>query len=255
MADRAPTPGVLDEHERLAVEEKFGVGARQVVRDHVISHGLAAIATASPDDVVFFGGTALSRTLLPDLRLSEDIDLIAIGNRAEVGKRIQDEIARRFRRTLGTVTFIPELGQAPHPHPSVLEVKGTRVQVQLISGEGYPSWPTEVVDIVQRYGDAPPARLRALTPAAFTASKLIAWTDRRAPRDLYDLWALAESGWVTSDAAALYGRYGQHTNVAKVSFASVPSESEWEAALAHQCVIQATPEHAAYVVSEAIAAL
>jgi hypothetical protein len=39
VADRAPIPGVLDEHERLAVEEKFGVGARQVVRDHVISHG------------------------------------------------------------------------------------------------------------------------------------------------------------------------------------------------------------------------
>lgn len=65
VADRAHIPGVLDEHERLAVEEKFGVGTGQVVRDHVISHGLAAIATAAPNDVVFFGGTALSRHRAP----------------------------------------------------------------------------------------------------------------------------------------------------------------------------------------------
>ena len=110
----------------------------------------------------------------------------------------------------------PELGRAPHPRPSILEVMGTRIQVQLTSGEGYPSWPTGVADIVQLYSDAPPARLRVLTPAAFTALKLIAWTDRRAPRDLYDLWALAESGWVTSDVAALYGRYGQHTTSRRI---------------------------------------
>lgn len=255
MPERRPITGVLDEQERLDVEEKFGVGARQVVRDHVISHGLAAIAAAASDDVVFFGGTALARTLLPDLRLSEDIDLIALGNRPAVGQRIQAEIERRFNRTLGAATFIPRLGSAPHPQPSILEVKGTRIQVQLISGEGHPPWPTQVTEILQRYSDAPPARLRVLTPAAFVASKLAAWTDRHASRDLYDLWALAEGGWVTRDAAALYCQYGQHTSVAKISFAAVPTQTEWEASLAHQCIIETTPEHAASVVSNAIAKL
>ena len=35
---------------------------------------LGAFAVSVADDVVFFGGTALTRTHLPDLRLSEDID-------------------------------------------------------------------------------------------------------------------------------------------------------------------------------------
>ena len=173
MPDRT-IPGVLDPQERRAVEEQFGVGARQVVRDHVISHGLAAITAAAQGDVVFFGGTALSRTLLPDLRLSEDIDLIALGNRRDVGARIQAEVQRRFRRTLGAVTFIPPLGEAPHPQPSILEVKGTRIQVQLLTSEGYPPWPRQLVDLEQRYSDAPPARLQVLTPPAFVASKLTA---------------------------------------------------------------------------------
>lgn len=63
--------GILDPQERLAVEHHFGVSTRQVVRDHVISHALTAIAAAAQDEVDFFGGTALSRTMLPTLRLSE----------------------------------------------------------------------------------------------------------------------------------------------------------------------------------------
>jgi len=48
---------------------------------------------------------------------------------------------------------------------------GASVQVQLLGGDGY-SWPTEVVDIEQRYSDALPARLRVLTADAFAAAKL-----------------------------------------------------------------------------------
>lgn len=248
-------PGVLDPQERLAVEHQFNVGTRQVIRDHLISHALAAIAAAAQDDVVFFGGTALSRALLPNLRLSEDIDLIALGNRREIGERIQSAITRRFLRPFGRAIFHPPLGTAPHPQPSILEVKRTRIQVQLVSSEGYPPWPRELANLEQRYSDSPPAQLQVLTPSAFVASKLAAWNDRHTPRDLYDLWALAEAGWITSEAAALYGRYGQHTNVSKIEFNEMPSEDEWEASLSHQCVIETTPEHAAFVVSRAIARL
>ena len=47
------------------IAELFGVGEAQVRRDHVISHALAALSTLGTDDLVFFGGTALSRTHLP----------------------------------------------------------------------------------------------------------------------------------------------------------------------------------------------
>ena len=61
----------------------------QVRRDHLISHLLGAIAAGVPtNDLVFFGGTALSRSYLTDARLSEDIDLIALAPRSDVAARI-----------------------------------------------------------------------------------------------------------------------------------------------------------------------
>ncbi|MFH8250516.1 nucleotidyl transferase AbiEii/AbiGii toxin family protein [Microbacterium sp. B2969] len=246
--------GVLDAAERLDTEAKFGVDSDQVIRDHVISHALAAIARVGTDDVVFFGGTALSRTHLTDLRLSEDIDLIALGERRAIGDRIESELGRQLQRTLGAVTFTPRLRQARHPEPSVLQVGDVRVQIQLLSTEGYPAWPTEVVEIEQRYSDAPSAELRVLTGAAFVASKLSAWSDRRAPRDLYDLWAMGEAGMINGDAVALFGRLGTHTSAAKVPFERIPSDSEWRTALGHQGIIRVGPQDAAEAVRAALEA-
>ena len=249
------TPGVLDEHDRAKVEAQFGVAAEQVVRDHVVSHALAAIAMVSTDDLVFFGGTALARTHLPDLRLSEDIDLIAFGPRAEIGDRIEAALARGLRRAFGTPTFTPTISDTIHSESSVMEVGGVRIRLQLLSAQGYPAWPTEVVDIEQRYSDAPPARLRVLTAAAFVAAKLAAWTERGAPRDLYDLWALGDAGKIDRDAVDLFGRLGPYTSASQVSFARLPTDAGWAAALGHQCVPQVGPEEAARVVRGALASL
>lgn len=248
----APVPGVLAEAELRAVQEQFGVSEQQVQRDHVISHALAAIARSGTDDVVFFGGTALSRTHLTDLRLSEDIDLIAIGERADVAERIESAVGRQLRRTLGAVSFTPPLRGTRHPDPSVMEVAGINIQVQLLSSRGYPKWSTELVDIEQRYTDAPPARMRVLTPAAFAAAKLSSWQDRNASRDLYDLWAMTEAGMVDADAAALFARFGPFTHVTDLSFDRIPSEDEWERSLGHQGRIRVGPEEAARHVRDAL---
>lgn len=247
-----PVPGVLDESERLAIEGRFGVGFEQVARDHVISHVLAAIASVTTDDVVFFGGTALSRTHLSDLRLSEDIDLIALGDRRAIGDRIESAITRQVRRTLGAVQFAPRLRDTRHPEPAVMQIGDVRIQIQLLAAEGYPAWPTEVVDIEQRYSDASPARLRVLTPAAFVAAKLSSWSDRLAPRDLYDLWAMAELGMVDRNAVGLFGAFGPYTSAAKVPFGAIPSATEWDAALGHQGIIRIGPQDAAIAVRQAI---
>lgn len=255
MSERPRVPGFLDPGERDAVMANFGVAPAQVVRDHLISHALAAIATLGTDDVVFFGGTALSRTLLPELRLSEDIDLMVRGDRRTIGTAIQKAIEQQLLRTFGRPTFTPSLAETRHPHNSVLAVRRTRIRIQLLSSEGYPPWPTEVADLVQRYSDAPPARMRVLAPPAFVAAKLAAWTDRHAPRDLYDLWALAEAGRIDHEAARLYGRYGQYTSAAQVSFAEVPPDAAWRDALSHQGIIAVGPDRAARVVRDALAAL
>jgi hypothetical protein len=59
---------VLDPAQLLGVAETFGVDESQVLRDHLISHLLAAISAEVAEQVVFFGGTALARTVIPDGR-------------------------------------------------------------------------------------------------------------------------------------------------------------------------------------------
>lgn len=66
------------------VMARFGVAEQQVRRDHAISHILAILSRDHRDELIFFGGTALSRTYLVDERLSEDIDLIAVGRRDDL---------------------------------------------------------------------------------------------------------------------------------------------------------------------------
>lgn len=83
MVER-PVPGVLADDEREAVEVAFGVDSDQVIRDHLISHALAAISIVGTDDVLFFGGTALSRTHLTDLRACPRT---STSSRSETGPR------------------------------------------------------------------------------------------------------------------------------------------------------------------------
>ena len=245
------TPGVLDPAELYAIRATFGVAEIQVRRDHLISHTLAAISTVSTDEVVFFGGTALCRTHLPDHRLSEDIDLVALTDRSTIARRMTEAITRQLRRSLGSATFSPPLHQTRDAEPSVLAVAGLRVQVQLLAHVGYPPWPTEVAPIVQRYSDAPPAALRVLTPSAFAASKLAAWHDRHASRDLYDMWAMAVRGLIDEEARDLFARFGPMTDPAAVSFADNPTEKEWLAALRPQCTPAVAALDAARLVAQA----
>lgn len=248
---KRPIPGILDPAELDAVRTTFGVTDIQVRRDHLISHALAAIASVGVDEVVFFGGTALCRTHLRGHRLSEDIDLVALTNRSGVAMRIGDSMTRQLRRSVGSPTFSPPLSQTRDAEPSAMEVAGLRVQIQLLDQIGYPRWPTEVVPVMQRYSDAPPAALRVLTPAAFAAAKLAAWHDRRAARDLYDLWALATHGMIDSEARTLFTRFGPATDPAAVSFYDHPTEAEWQASLRPQCQPQVTARDAALVVANA----
>ncbi|MCK3769755.1 nucleotidyl transferase AbiEii/AbiGii toxin family protein [Microbacterium aerolatum] len=248
-------PGVLDDDEMHDMQLQFGVDEDQVRRDHAISHALSALSRIDDEILVFFGGTALSRTVLPDLRLSEDIDLIARAPRRGVAAFVQETLEETLAPILGLPTFAPAIPETRHPDPSVMQVGDIRVQVQLLDGEGYPAWPTEVIDLEQRYSDAPPARMRTLTPAAFVASKLSSWAEREASRDLYDLWALSERGYLDEAAAAVFGKYGPFTRASAVSFTRIPTSAEWDYALGHQCVVQVTPEEAASAVREALGRL
>jgi predicted nucleotidyltransferase component of viral defense system len=249
---------VLEEAEAVAVAAQFGVAYDQVRRDHFLSHLLAALA-AMPDvteRVVFFGGTALARTHLLNGRLSEDVDLLACTDRRDLAVDIERSIDRRLRRKFGALRWNPSLATVRGNDQAVVYADdGLSIRVQLLSARDYPEWPTEVRDIEQRYSDAAPARLRVLTRAAFVAAKTAAWGERAAPRDLYDLWALATSGAVDDEALQDYVVHGPTSRPpGEWMFKRPPSEDRWHIELAAQTTLDVTARVALDVVRQAWAA-
>ena len=244
---------MLSPDEEAAVAEQFGVARNQVRRDHLISHLLAALAAHAGDQLVFFGGTALSRTFAPNGRLSEDIDLIATGRRREVAEVVQDGLLRATRREFPGLRWQPPLTAVRETEPAILTTADSlAVRIQLLRSDGYPAWPTITRSLVQRYSDAPSAALIVFTPASFAASKTMAWTDRAASRDLFDLWLLAESGAISSEAAQLFRKYGP-TNEPPTRnlFAQALDETVWRRDLAGQTRLHITAEEALTIVRNA----
>ncbi|MPY98017.1 MAG: nucleotidyl transferase AbiEii/AbiGii toxin family protein [Actinophytocola sp.] len=163
---------MLDPAEEHAVAEQFGVALAQVRRDHLISHLLAAISTHLADDVLFFGGTALSRTHAPDGRLSEDIDLISLGNRRTTAETLERTLVRATRREYPGLRWEPPPTSVREATPALLITsEGISVRIQLLSRTGYQPWPNERRSLGQRYSDAPPATLIVPTGDAFAAWK------------------------------------------------------------------------------------
>lgn len=78
----------VNQDERDSIAAQFGVATQQVQRDHLISHVLAFLSEQFGDRIHFIGGTALARTHLPGGRLSEDIDLIAVGSRKDLANHL-----------------------------------------------------------------------------------------------------------------------------------------------------------------------
>jgi hypothetical protein len=151
-------PSGLDPKQATAIAAQFGVAFEQVRRDHLISLALAALSPLR-DQLVFFGGTALARSHLPHGRLSEDIDLIAIGPRAEVADAVVRAISRGLRATHGALQWSRPLRDVRDVDPVTVSTDdGITVRVQLLKALGYPPWPTVPTDVFQRYDDAPPAR-------------------------------------------------------------------------------------------------
>jgi len=93
------------EIRRTAV--RLGVSEVHVQRDHLVSHILHSLAGLDAETgLIFFGGTALCRTWCPELRLSEDIDLI-ISDYSDAAGRLQEHISRSVRQEFPDLSWGP----------------------------------------------------------------------------------------------------------------------------------------------------
>jgi hypothetical protein len=221
---------------RTAAE--FGVTEDQVRRDHLISHILHALAVVDLP-IVFFGGTALARTCLSDPadggRLSEDIDLYT-AKRREVAQTLSTDLPRLLRREFPGATWDPSLVEVRAVDPASLTVPdGIRVRVQVLDTGRHrelTDWPTEVKPLRMRYADVDSVALRVPTLISFAAMKTVAWMDRSAARDLYDLAALGRIGALTREVADLVHQVTGWT-IAPYMFHTLP-KFDWDAQLSNQ---------------------
>lgn len=243
----------MNSDEKATVAEQFGVATEQVERDHLISHLLAFLSRDFGDRIHFIGGTALARTHLPDGRLSEDIDLIAVRDRKPVATDLDAALPRALARTHGRLTLDLALSSIPDTSAAILRTsEGLTVRIQLLSSRTRIVWPTERRSLVQRYADTPAAALLVPTLPAFAASKTATWFDRRASRDLWDLWALDRIGAIDPEAEALYQRFGPtNKSPALRDFEIAPTEADWQNQLSGQTRLTVSPKKALTAVHNA----
>ncbi len=183
---------------------RFGAPQSQIIRDHLISHVLLAIGTDPQTSryVTFFGGTGLCRTWLPELRLSEDIDLLV--DSKEAGAEITKQVSRHLRRQFPNHQWA-QLGSAHDVDTWSLSSGDSAVKIQFVSWRR--EWkliPTTIFGVQLRYSDLPDTvELIVPTASGFATMKLLAWFDRAAPRDLFDLAAQAQAGHIDVPAIQL----------------------------------------------------
>lgn len=255
MGQSSPDPYILTSSDISAQRAHFGVNRDQVEHDFAISQILGAISSIV-DTFIFYGGTALSRTFLNGLRLSEDIDLLSVGPRRNTAEAIDRAIVDTLSRHFEDVGGDPPLQSARKDTVAcTYRIGSSRVRIQLISGQDYTAWPTQRTQVAMRYAGIEDIEMLTLTSSGFACAKLAAWCDttRNAPRDLYDLWALTHAGFIDSDAALTFKVIGPTGGFPREwMFPKYPpTQDAWFGSLGHQCIPQVGPDEAFDQVSRA----
>lgn len=241
-------PYALSRGDVEAQQARLGVSVQQVEHDFVISHILNAILSES-DKFVFYGGTALSRTYLAGLRLSEDIDLLSVGPRRDAAVAIDHAIGKALDRHFDGVRGNPPLQEARiDTEACIYQVGEVQVKIQLVDGRDYAQWPRQMSRVSMKYEGIDDVELTTLSPEGFACAKLSAWCDttRNAPRDLYDLWAMSREGLIGVAAVKVFREYGPTRGFPREWMfpAGPPSDDQWHASLAHQCIPAVSPGEA-----------
>jgi hypothetical protein len=235
---------------------RFRVSSVQVSRDHFISHVLRALGELHPG-TRFFGGTALCRTYLSSTRLSEDIDLLHPEPR-EFLTVLRDELPRALRREFPDTSWSATLTEADGLAGWLRspDIDAIRIYVGRF-GTNTTGWEFVETHVDLRYSDLPANQtFTCPTAPTFAAMKLAAWSDRHAPRDLFDLAGLATSGMLRDpDVERIYARRMRRP-IATADFLNVPrrTAAAWETELGAQVGDLPTAETCLAIVRDELAA-
>lgn len=184
--------------------------------------------------------------------MSEDIDLLALTDRNQAAQHLTELINRAILPRYGRIAWTAPLADIRDVDPVVLRTDdGLTLRIQLLSASGYPRWPMELRELVQRYEDSSPATLRVPTLDSFVAWKTATWCDRKAARDLFDLWALANLGAMGTSAWELFRRLGPTGGPPMAwMFDLAPAEEAWRNQLSGQTRLTVSAADALRVVRD-----
>lgn len=234
---------MINQEETEEYSLQFDVSFEQIHKDHAISHILIALGKIieenNMDNMMFFGGTALNRTVLKDFRLSEDVDLI-ISNFKTASAQIKTRLAEMLENEFPQNAWINEEIN-DDKWTGTLQIKsGISIQIEIV--EPRQQWnlylDKKVIEEVQlRYSDVN-VQLKLPVPSTdvFVAMKLNAWFDRHTPRDLADLYMLAQMNYFTKESFEL----ARKVSGVKVTQGTYANElyknviNSWEVELSHQ---------------------
>ncbi len=239
---------MIDGEEVRSFARNWGVSRSQVFRDHLISHLLHALE--GTPGVVFFGGTALSRSHLEGRRLSEDVDLYldptSPADRGELVATLQQGTRRDFPGL--RVEQVARLSDVTTYDVSYGDVS---VKLQIVAARPeHRAYPVAETAVVLHYSDlAPTAQLTVPTIPAFGAMKLGAYEDRHAARDLFDLAGLVAIDGVTLESLVILRRVrGVGAIKHQYEDGFRPTDGEWQAELGHQTKALGDPGDALEIV-------
>ncbi len=185
-------------------------------RDYCLSWFLVGLArSALHERLVFKGGTALKKCYFPDYRFSEDLYFTLA--QPVAFETVRGELVEAFevaRRASGVTLRCARDDRHPHgntytfylgyegPLPGAAAGKEVKVDITTREEVVFPVEELPVLRTYDEYEDLPDgARVRVYSLREIAAEKVVALLDRarNEPRDLYDLWYLAEHGRVSLD--------------------------------------------------------
>jgi len=226
-----------DLQRRAAV---LGIDERHVELDYVLQHLLAQLAR-DPGELIFRGGTALSRIYWPDFRISEDLDFIGEGDLLDLRGQAERAVGRAaeemgFDVGLDIAGWRDDRLRAAVTWSSALGRDG-ELLIDVVRHQR-PGLPPASLPLDLRYPDLegePVPAIPVLQLREILANKWLMLGDRDEPRDLFDLWwALARAGARFEDIAVAHrATYGYPPMSASMEHAT-RLERGWRQRLEHQ---------------------
>jgi predicted nucleotidyltransferase component of viral defense system len=224
---------LIDDSEIRRRARDLDLQTSHIERDYVLCHLLVAITSCRPR-LVFRGGTALARVYWPDYRLSEDLDFIDEEGSEGVEKDLREAVAQAGESCGRDLVLKPGRFRSGWSRSTVSWPGGT-ILVDVNLGAEVAMTPEER-RLVLPYSDLADSHDAVVSQLSeILGNKWFMLSDRKEPRDLFDLWAALYKFDVPFDAIARghQARYG-YVPVANFIDVAARLKGDWENRLAHQ---------------------